>query len=178
MIAVLTAGKTIRDMGGNLIGIDYVGLTDAEQTKTSKFARLPASFADQFQAGVHDGQIDGTVAVENLDKRLRLEPQRRSLPARPCAALASCPDSVTDRGAVIWDGAAGYNRLPKRSCDCASELRCAAKSPGGDAERLRALAQEAPSKRSIEEIDRHRIVQHPAHPGRCLCPAIGAAILA
>jgi hypothetical protein len=98
MIAVLTAGKTIRDMGGNLIGIDYVGLTDAEQTKSSKFARLPASFAEQFQAADHDGKIDGTVGVENLDKRLRLEPQRGSLPARSCAALASCPDSVTDRG--------------------------------------------------------------------------------
>jgi hypothetical protein len=31
---------------------------------------------------------------------------------------------------------------------------------------------------SVEEIDRHRIVEHPAHPGRCHCPAIGAAILA
>src|SRR5580693_3915893 len=30
---------------------------------------------------------------------------------------------------------------------------------------------------SVEEIDRHRIVEHPAHAGRCHCPAIGAAVL-
>jgi hypothetical protein len=29
----------------------------------------------------------------------------------------------------------------------------------------------------VEEIDRHRIVEHPAHPGRCHCPAIRTAVL-
>jgi hypothetical protein len=36
--------------------------------------RFPASFAEQLQAAVHDGKIDGAVAIEDLDKRLRLEP--------------------------------------------------------------------------------------------------------
>jgi hypothetical protein len=74
MVAVATAGKTIRDLGGNLIGVDYVGLTDSEQAKSGKVARLPASFAEELQAAVHDGRIDAGVAVENLDRRLRLEP--------------------------------------------------------------------------------------------------------
>ena len=78
MVAVLAAGKTIRDMGGNLIGIDYVGLTDAEQTESGKIARLPASFAEQLQDEVHDGKIDSSAAVEKLEKRLRLEPCRSS----------------------------------------------------------------------------------------------------
>jgi hypothetical protein len=74
MVVVLTAGKTIRDLGGNLIGIDYIGLTDSEQAKSSKVARLPASFAEQLQAAVHDGKVDVPVAVEDLDRRLHLEP--------------------------------------------------------------------------------------------------------
>jgi hypothetical protein len=74
MAAVLTAGKTIRDLGGSLIGIDYVGLTDSEQAKSGKVARLPASFAEQLQAAIHDGKVDAAVALENLDRRLRLEP--------------------------------------------------------------------------------------------------------
>jgi hypothetical protein len=74
MAAVLTAGKTIRDLGGSLIGIDYVGLTDSERAKSGKVARLPASFADHLQAAVHDGKIDAAVAVEDLDPRLRFEP--------------------------------------------------------------------------------------------------------
>ena len=73
MTAVLAAGKTIRDLGGSLIGVDYVGLTDTEQTQSGKIARLPASFAEQLQAAVHDGKIDALVALENLDRRLRLE---------------------------------------------------------------------------------------------------------
>ena len=31
IVAVLAAGKTIRDKRGSLIGIDYGGLTDSEQ---------------------------------------------------------------------------------------------------------------------------------------------------
>lgn len=74
MVAVLTAGKTIRDLGGSILGIDYVGLTDSEQAKSGKVVRFPASFAEQLQAAVHDGKIDGAVAIEDLDRRLRLEP--------------------------------------------------------------------------------------------------------
>ena len=73
MAAVLTAGKTIRDLGGSLIGVDYVGLTDSEQAQSGKVARLPASFAEDLQASVHDGKVDAGVAMENLDRRLRLE---------------------------------------------------------------------------------------------------------
>src|SRR5260370_18425420 len=36
---------------------------------------------------------------------------------------------------------------------------------------------EGTRKRGVEEIDRHRIVEHPAHPGLCHGPAIGAAVL-
>jgi hypothetical protein len=74
MVVVATAGKTIRDLGGSLIGIDYVGLTDSEQAKSGKLARLPASYAEQLQAALHDGKIEAGVALENLDRRLRLEP--------------------------------------------------------------------------------------------------------
>jgi hypothetical protein len=71
MIAVLSAGKTIRDLGGSLIGVDYVGLTDSEQAQSGKIVRLPASFAEQLQAAVHDGKVDALVALENLDRRLQ-----------------------------------------------------------------------------------------------------------
>jgi hypothetical protein len=67
---VLTAGKTIRDLGGYLIGVDYVGLTDRELTKSGRVARLRASFAEQLQAAVHDGKVDAIVAVGDLDRRL------------------------------------------------------------------------------------------------------------
>ena len=66
----LSAGKTIRDLGGSLIGVDYVGLTDSEQVKVGKIARFPASFAEHLQAAIHDGKVDALVAVGNLDKRL------------------------------------------------------------------------------------------------------------
>ncbi len=74
MATVLTAGKTIRDLGGSLIGIDYVGLTDSEQAKRGKVWRFPASFAEHLQAEVHDGNVNTDVAVEDLDRRLRLKP--------------------------------------------------------------------------------------------------------
>jgi hypothetical protein len=60
MVAVLTAGKTIGELRGNLIGVDYVGLTDSEQAKSGKVARLSASFAEQRQAAVHDDKVDVT----------------------------------------------------------------------------------------------------------------------
>ena len=43
MVAVVTAGKTIRDLGGSILGIDYVGLTDSEQAKSGKVVRFPVS---------------------------------------------------------------------------------------------------------------------------------------
>jgi hypothetical protein len=70
---VLTAGKTIRDLGGYLIGVDYVGLTDSEQAKSGKVARLPASFAERLQAAIHDGKVDAIAAVNDLDRRLQLK---------------------------------------------------------------------------------------------------------
>jgi hypothetical protein len=70
---VLTAGWTIRDRGGMLIGVDYIGLTDSEQIQSGKIARLPASYAEHLQSAVHDGKIDVAVAMDNLDRRLRLE---------------------------------------------------------------------------------------------------------
>jgi hypothetical protein len=73
MAAVAAAGKTIRDFGGSLFGVDYVGLTDSEQARGGKVARLPASFAEELQASVHDGKVDAIVAMENLDRQLRLE---------------------------------------------------------------------------------------------------------
>jgi len=36
---------------------------------------------------------------------------------------------------------------------------------------------EGARERGVEKEYRHRLVDHPAHPGRCHCPAIGAAIL-
>jgi hypothetical protein len=68
---VITAGKTIRDMGGYLIGLDYVGLTDSEQAKSGKVARFSASFAEQLQAAIHDGKVDAIAAVDDLDRRLQ-----------------------------------------------------------------------------------------------------------
>jgi len=73
IVAVSAAGKTIRDMGGSLFGIDYVGLTDSEQEQLGKAARLPASFAEELQAGLYNGTEDANAAVERLDKRLHLE---------------------------------------------------------------------------------------------------------
>src|ERR1700747_1436269 len=29
---------------------------------------------------------------------------------------------------------------------------------------------------SVEEVDRHCVIEHPAHPGRCDGPAVGAAV--
>lgn len=71
LIAVATAGKTIRDLGGELIGIDYVGLTDSEQAKGNKVALLPASYAEKLQAALHDGKVEVADALEDLDSRLQ-----------------------------------------------------------------------------------------------------------
>ena len=73
IVTVSAAGKTIRDQGGSLLGIDYVGLTDSEEARAGKLVRLPASYAEKIQAEIHDGKIDVATAVENLDSQLRLE---------------------------------------------------------------------------------------------------------
>jgi hypothetical protein len=41
----------------------------------------------------------------------------------------------------------------------------------------RPLRNEGACEYRVEEVDRHRIVEHPAHPARRHCPAIGSAIL-
>ena len=74
LIAVSTAGLNIRDHGGFLFGVDYVGLTDSEQAKNHKAAPLPASYAEQLQAAVHDEKVEVADAMEDLDRRLHLLP--------------------------------------------------------------------------------------------------------
>jgi hypothetical protein len=59
-----------------------------------------------------------------------------------------------------------------------SEIRTLGPSRGSGARQQRPRTTACSSSMaSVQEVDRDRIVEHPAHPGRCHCPAIGAAIL-
>jgi hypothetical protein len=66
-IVMIAAGYTIRDKGGSLFGVDYIGLGDSD----GKMVRLPASYAEDMQAAIHDGKIDAVAALEQLDKRMQ-----------------------------------------------------------------------------------------------------------
>ena len=66
-IVMIAAGYTIRDKGGSLFGVDYIGLGDSD----GKMVRLPASYAENMQAAIHDGKIDAVAALEQLDKRMQ-----------------------------------------------------------------------------------------------------------
>ncbi len=74
IIVVITAGKTIRDQGGSLFGVDYIGLGDSD----GKIVRLPASYAEKFQADIHDGKLDPIVALDKLDKRLQEQTHQKT----------------------------------------------------------------------------------------------------
>jgi hypothetical protein len=74
LFVTMVAAVTIRDYGGSLLGVDYIGLTDIELDRDSKVAPpISAAFAEKLQRAVHDGKLDAAVAMEDLDRHLRLE---------------------------------------------------------------------------------------------------------
>src|SRR5262249_21084774 len=133
---VIAAGKTIRDRGGFLLGIDYVGLTDSELVKSGKIVRFPASFAERLQAAIHDGKID--VAIEDLDKRLRLEGAQRLCPPPssyifpPCLTASPRPPPCRPRGCRTSSRPAGGAILGQLSRDHTSALARPGRARLGD----------------------------------------------
>src|ERR1700730_12533613 len=116
--------------------------------------------------------------------RLLPMPTRQSSPMRNRGVRQLRPDlsdsAAQDRSPNAGRGFSGSRRSVQARCG--PRRRLVRPYPEHALRRLDFVTgtpsrNESARKGGVEEVDRHRIVEHPAHPGRCHCPAIGAAIL-